>query len=133
MALISYGADFRPALQRKLTRTLDAAGRNVRLTAVISVFAMSACFAAATALDMRRDYAQALSMAGAFAQEQARTLASETAQQLDRLAALGHAYSQATDSAETARIIKSTHSDLFLNIALADADGHFIAAIDGRP
>ena len=132
MALATYGAEFRPVLQRSLARLLDAIGRHVRLTALLSVLGMSACFAAATALEMQRDYVHALAMAEAYTQDQARTLGGQTARELDRLAALGNAYAEASDGVAAAPLVRAADSDHVLNIALAGIDGRYLAAMNGR-
>jgi hypothetical protein len=94
---------------------------------------MFGCFAAATILQMRRDYANALALAASYADAQAQVLASETGRTLDRLAALGIAYVNAVDGPSAANVILAADAQRILNIALADADGNFIAAMMGRP
>ena len=121
------------ALRRVLDRLTKAATTHVRLTAVVSVLLIFACFAAATALQMRRDYAHALALAESFASSQSIALAGETGRTLDRIAALGTAYIGAIDESSAAQIVTGAESDRVLNIALADADGHIVSAMQGQP
>lgn len=121
------------SLRRICTRLMDAAVRNMRVTAMLSVLLIFACFAAATSLQMRRDYTHALAMGSAYAEAQARVLADQTGRTLDRLAALGMAYVNAVDGASAAQLIQSSEGERILNIALADADGNFVHAMVGRP
>jgi hypothetical protein len=105
----------------------------VRLTAILSVVLIVACFVAATTIQMRRDYAHTLAMGETYAEAQATVLAGETGRALDRLANLAIAYVNAVDGSSAADVILSSYSDRILNVALADADGNFISAMIGRP
>lgn len=121
------------ALRRTAARTMDMAGRNVRLTAILSVLLICACFAAAILIQMRRDTTHALAMAEAYTTADADSLAFETGRALNRLAALGTAYINAVDAASAAQMVEGADADRVINIALADADGRFITAMKGQP
>ena len=135
MTIAVSWSEFGPAsaVFRAGARVARAASRNLRFTAVISVVLIVACFAAATILQMRRDYAHSLAMGATYAEAQAGVLADETGRHLDRLASLATAYVNAVDGNSAAEVILSSHSDRVLNIGLADADGNFIGAMIGRP
>jgi signal transduction histidine kinase len=135
MAIATHWADSGPnAVSRNgFARILGVANRNVRLSAALLVILIFACFVAATALQMQRDYSHALAMGASYAEAQAQVLANETARTLDRMAALSSAYVNAVDNTSAAQIIQSGESDRILNIALADADGNFVSSMMGRP
>jgi signal transduction histidine kinase len=114
---------------RHLLAALHARG-NRRLTIIVSVSAICACFAAAAALQMQRDYAAALADAEFNARIQAEELAAETGHSLDKLAALGAGYLSAVDEQSAASVL-AAESDRVINVALADAGGRFIAALRG--
>jgi hypothetical protein len=107
------------------------AQRHVRLTTVLSVLVICGCFAAATALQMRRDYAHAVRLAELYTAAQAQVLATQTGEMLDRLAALGAAYSSVADAAGAAYVIQAAEDGRVLNIATADRTGQFIGALKG--
>jgi len=135
MALAAPWADSDPvsALRRVASRTAGASGRNFRLSAAILVGLMFASFAAATLLQMRRDYTEALVLASQYAAADAAVLADNTGDVLGRLAALGAAYVNAVDRDGAETLVLSTEADRILNIALTDAEGRFISAMRGRP
>ncbi len=135
MAIAAPWADSGPnsGLKNVLARIMGAATRNVRLATALLVLLILACFVAATALQVQRDYSHTLAMGASYADAQAQVLAGEAGRTLDRLAALGAAYVNAVDDSSAAQIIQSTESDRVLNIALADADGNFVSAMMGRP
>ncbi len=135
MAIAVPWADSGPksGLRNALARIMGAAIWNVRLTAALLVLLIFACFMAATALQMQRDYSHTLAMGASYADSQAQVLAGEAGRTLDRLAALGVAYVNAVDDSSAAQIIQSAESDRILNIALVDADGNFVSAMMGRP
>jgi len=109
------------------------ANRHSRLSAVLLVALIFACFVAATILQMQRDYAHTLAMGARYTEAQAQVLAQETGQSLDRFALLGIAYVDAVDGTSAGQIIQSAESGRVLNIAVADADGNFVTAMKGRP
>jgi len=135
MAIAAPWADSGPntATRNIFARVMGAANRNVRLSAALLVILIFACFVAATALQMQRDYSHTLAMGASYAEAQAQVLANETGRTLDRMAALGIAYVNAVDDTSAAQIIQSGESNRILNIALADADGNFVSAMMGRP
>jgi len=118
-------------LKRAAERTASAATHHVRLTIIVAIFLVAISFGAASALQMQRDRAHALQMAESFVGAQARTFAEQTAITLDRLGAIGRAYVEAVDARTAGALIATSESDRILNIALADADGRFVAAMRG--
>jgi signal transduction histidine kinase len=97
------------------------------------VLLICSCFAAATALQMHRDYTHALALAESFSAAQAASVAGETAKTLDRLSALGIAYVNAIDEQSAAQVVSGSEPDRVLNIALADATGRIVSALKGNP
>jgi len=129
----SWGARTAGAVRRAAVWSASASTRNVRRTVILTVLLVCTCFAAATLLQMRRDYAHALSMAESYTQAQSAVLASETGRTLDRLAALGIAYTAAVDERSAQSMVQASDGTRIMNIALADADGRFIGAMKGQP
>ena len=105
--------------------------RHVRLTAILSLLVICACFAAATVLQMRRDYAHDVALAGSYAAAEAQMLAGETARTLERLAALGAAFSEIADKTGAGYLIEAAEAGRVLNVAVAEGSGSFAAAMKG--
>src|SRR5690242_11189102 len=104
------------AIGSAVASLLHRAQHHVRITTVLSVLIICGCFAAATALQMRRDYAHAVRLAELYTAAQAQTLATQTGAMLDRLAALGTAYSSVANGADAAYVIEAAEDGRVLNI-----------------
>lgn len=107
------------------------ANRDMRRTIVLCIAVICACFMGAVALLMWRSYSDAFGDAEGYARAQAAALAADTGRQLDRMEALSIAYLNAVDE-PSARGVLAAESGRLLNIALADASGHFISAMHGQ-
>jgi hypothetical protein len=124
MTLAASWSEFGPtSALRARAGVAKAAAKNVRLTAIFSVVLIVACFAAATTIQMRRDYAHTLAMAETYAEAEASVLAGEAGSALDRLENLAIAYVNAVDGGSAADVILSSYSDRVLNIGLAVGTG----------
>ncbi len=121
------------SIRRTLARLTKWAVAHVRLTAILCVLLICSCFAAATALQMHRDYAHALALAESFSAAQANAIAGETAKTLNRLSAVGVAYVDAVDEQSAAQMVNGSENDRILNIAFADATGRIISSLKGNP
>jgi hypothetical protein len=121
--------DAPPSLSARL---IAATRRHVRLTIALSFLIICACFAAATLLQMRRDYDHALALAAGFTSAQAEVQASEAAQKLERLAAMGTAYMDVLDGFGAGYVIEASEGMRLLNIALTNREGRFVRAMRGE-
>jgi hypothetical protein len=134
MSVVTERFDIAPAataIGSAVASLLRRGQRHVRITTVLSVLIICGCFAAATALQMRRDYAHAVQLAELYTAAQAQTLATQTGAMLDRLAALGTAYANLSNAADAAYVIGAAEDGRVLNIATADNTGKFIGALRG--
>jgi hypothetical protein len=115
-----------------LTRMIAWSRHNVRVTIAATFLVICACFAAATMLQMRRDYNHALAQAGAFVSAQAQVQANEAEKELNRLAAAGAAYMSILDGFGAGYVIESAEGTRVLNIALANREGRFVRVMKGE-
>src|SRR5271166_5991850 len=96
---------------------------NIRVTVAVSVVLICGSFAAAAALQMRNDHAHALAEAATFDNERANELALDLGAALNRYAAIGAAFTNATSSAETSAALSEAGGTALRNIAVLDLRG----------
>jgi hypothetical protein len=133
MALVSDRLSALPRFKaaQRINRVLRMARQHSRVTTILSIVLICACFASATLLQMRRDYQHRLTLADAYTRAQAQTLAGHTARSLQRLAMLGVTYVRVADGFSAAQMVRAAEGDRVLNIALTDLEGRFVTAMQG--
>ena len=106
---------------------------NIRVTVAVSVVLICGSFAAAAFIQMRNDRAHALSEAASFDDERARELALDLGGELDRYAALGAAFTNAANSAETSAALSEAGGSALRNIAVLDLRGELQSELTSAP
>jgi signal transduction histidine kinase len=96
---------------------------NIRITVALSVILICGSFAAAAFIQMRDDRVHALSEAANFDDERAQELATDLGSELNRYAAIGAAFTNATNSAETSAALSEAGGTALRNIAVLDLRG----------
>jgi signal transduction histidine kinase len=106
--------------------------RNVRFNVVLSLVLIAGSFAAAATIQMRLDRAHAMAQASAFSQRRAGEIAADLSVVLDRYAALGNAFANAT-GAESAAALSEAGGPSLRNIAVLNADGQVVSEMKAMP
>ena len=116
-----------------LLRPLRRVAGNVRITVVLSVLLIGGSFAAAAAIQMRNDRANALALAASFDSRRAREIALDLSATLNRYAAIGSAFATATGSAETSAALSESGGTALRNVAVLDQKGRLQSELRGLP
>jgi signal transduction histidine kinase len=106
-----------------LSRPLRRVAGHIRITVALSVVLICGSFAAAAFIQMRNDRAHALSEAASFDDERAQELALDLGGELNRYAAIGAAFTNAANSAETSAALSEAGGTALRNIAVLDLRG----------
>jgi len=106
---------------------------NIRITVAVSVILICGSFAAAAFIQMRNDRAHALAEAASFDDERAQELALDLGGELDRYAALGAAFTNAANSAETSAALSEAGGSALRNIAVLDLRGELQSELTSAP
>jgi signal transduction histidine kinase len=120
------------SVTQSVAARVRAAMRNVRFTVVLSLVLIAGSFAAASAIQMRLDRSHALAQAAQFDERRAREIAADLSATLDRYAALGAAFANAT-GAESAAALSEAGGPGLRNIAVLDADGQVVSELKTVP
>jgi len=115
------------------TRRLGALLGNVRVVVIASVVLICGSFASAAIIQMRLDREQALAQAATFDIQRARSLAAELSSALDRFAAIGQGFAEASLDAESAAALAEAGGAAMRNVAVLDAGGHLISEMKSAP
>jgi signal transduction histidine kinase len=115
------------------TRRLRASLGNVRVVVVLSLILISGSFASAAIIQMRLDREHALAQAASLDARQAGSLAAELSSALERYAAIGRGFANATMDAESAAALSEAGGSAMRNIAVLDMSGHLISEMKGAP
>ena len=106
---------------------------NIRVTVVVSLVLICGSFMAAAAIQMRSDRARALAEAQSFDERRANEIALDLSAALDRYAAIGAAFANATTSAETSAALSEAGGSVLRNIAVLDTRGQLQSELTGSP
>ena len=106
---------------------------NIRITVALSVILICGSFAAAAFIQMRNDRAHALAEAASFDDERAQELALDLGGELNRYAAIGAAFTNATNSAETSAALSEAGGTALRNIAVLDLRGELQSELTSAP
>ena len=120
-------------ISRAASNTAAAATRNVRATVIFSLILISGSFACAGALQLRLDRGRALDQAAQFEMRRAQETAADLANTLNRYAALGTAFANATGTAETSAALSEAGGPALKNIVVLDTNGAAISQMKGVP
>jgi signal transduction histidine kinase len=120
------------AVTRAVSRATAAATHNIRLTVIISLVLIAGSFASAAALQMRLDRSRALDSASYFETQRAHELAGALSAALDRYAALGSAFANASE-AETTAALSDAGGPALRNIVTLDANGGLLSELKAAP
>ena len=120
-------------ISRAAARTAAIATRNVRTTVILSLVMICGSFAAAGVIQLRLDRGRALDQARQFETRRAAEMASDLSVELDRYAALGTAFANATGSAEASAALSDAGGKALRNIALLDNSGNVLSQMKGAP
>jgi signal transduction histidine kinase len=111
---------------------LRALTRNVRFNVILSLVLIAGSFAAAAAIQMRLDRAHALAQAQSFGERRADEIAADLSAVLNRYAALGSAFANAS-GAESAAALSEAGGESLRNIAVLDAGGQVMSEMKSMP
>jgi len=120
------------SVTQNVAARVRAATRNVRFTVVICLVLIAGSFAAASAIQMRLDRSHALAQAAQFDEQRAQEIAANLSATLDRYAALGAAFANAT-GAESAAALSEAGGPALRNIVMLDANGQVLSEMRGMP
>jgi signal transduction histidine kinase len=122
-----------PSLIASLSRGASGILRNVRFTIVISLVLICGSFAGAAVVQMRLDRAHAMDQAAMFTQRRAGEIATDLSTTLNRYQALGAAFANATESAETGAALSEAGGSALANIAVLDRNGQLVSELKSAP
>lgn len=122
-----------PSLIASLSRGASGVLRNVRFTVVLSLVLICGSFAGAAVVQMRLDHMHALDQAAMFTQRRANEIAIDLSTTLNRYQALGTAFANATESAETGAALSEAGGSALANIAVLDARGQLLSELKSAP
>jgi signal transduction histidine kinase len=122
-----------PSLIASLSRGASGVLRNVRFTIVLSLVLICGSFAGAAVVQMRLDRMHAMDQAAMFTTRRAQEIATDLSSTLGRYQALGTAFANATESAETGAALSEAGGSALANIAVLDAHGKLISELKSAP
>jgi signal transduction histidine kinase len=122
-----------PSLIGSLSRGASGILRNVRFTIVLSLVLICGSFAGAAVVQMRLDRAHAMDQAAMFTQRRAGEIATDLSATLNRYQALGEAFANATESAETGAALSEAGGHPLANIAVLDQNGQLVSELKSAP
>jgi signal transduction histidine kinase len=118
---------------RAASKAAAAATRNVRATVIFSLVLICGSFACAAAIQLRLDRGRALDQATQFETRRAQEIAADLGNTLDRYAALGAAFANATGTAETSAALSEAGGRALRNIVILDRNGEAVSQMKGAP
>jgi signal transduction histidine kinase len=107
--------------------------RNVRVIVVLSVVLITGSFASAAAIQMRLDRSRALDQAAYLESRRAAQVATDFAATLERYVALGAAFANSTETAETSAALSEVGGTALRNIAILSRDGQLQYEMKSNP
>jgi signal transduction histidine kinase len=116
-----------------LSRGASGILRNVRFTVVLSLVLICGSFAGAAVVQMRLDRMHAMDQAAMFTGRRASEIATDLSTTLNRFQALGTAFANATESAETGAALSEAGGNALANIAVLDAHGQLLSELKSAP
>ena len=114
-------------------RTVAAASRNVRVIVLLAVVLICGSFASAAFLQVKLDRLRAEEQTAAFQAQRAQTIAVDLGAALDRYAALGTAFANATVSRDTAAALAQAGGAGLRNVGVFDLSGNLMSTLRARP
>ncbi|HEY7978535.1 MAG TPA: HAMP domain-containing sensor histidine kinase [Rhizomicrobium sp.] len=115
-----------PGVLGKLTR-------NVRTIAFLSVVLIAGSFASAAAIQMRLDRSRALDQAAYLESRRSAEIATDFAATLERYVALGSAFANSTETAETSAVLSEVGGKALRNIAILSRSGQLLYEMKSNP
>ncbi|HEY1961572.1 MAG TPA: HAMP domain-containing sensor histidine kinase [Rhizomicrobium sp.] len=112
---------------------MRTATRHVRWTVLISIVLIFGSFVCAAVIQMRLDRVHALNQATAMEARRAGELAADYAAMLDRYAALGTAFANATPNAETSAALSEAGGASLENLVVLDGTGQLMFEMTREP
>ncbi len=122
-----------PSLITTLSRGASGILRNVRFTIVVSLVLICGSFAGAAVVQMRLDRMHAMDQAAMFTARRAQEIATDLSTTLNRYQALGAAFANATESAETGAALSEAGGSALANIAILDERGQLLSELKSAP
>jgi signal transduction histidine kinase len=122
-----------PSLVASLSRGASGVLRNVRFTIVLSLVLICGSFAGAAVVQMRLDRMHAMDQAAMFTARRAGEIATDLSSTFNRYQALGSAFANATESAETGAALSEAGGNALTNIAVLDAHGQLLSELKSAP
>lgn len=120
-------------VSRAVSQTAAAVTRNMRATIIISLVLICGSFASAAAIQLRIDRGRALDQAAQFEARRAQEIAADLSNTLDRFAALGRAFANATGTAETSAALSEAGGRALKNIVVLGRNGTALSEMKGAP
>lgn len=120
-------------LTRPVSGALGRLTRNVRVIVVLSVVLITGSFASAAAIQMRLDRARALDQAAYLESRRAAQVATDFAATLERYVALGAAFANSTETAETSAALSEVGGVALRNIAILSRNGQLLYEMKSNP
>jgi signal transduction histidine kinase len=122
-----------PSLIASLSRGASGVLRNIRFTIVLSLVLICGSFAGAAVVQMRLDHMHAMDQAAMFTARRAQEIATDLSTTLGRYQALGTAFANATESAETGAALSEAGGSALANIAVLDSHGKLLSELKSAP
>lgn len=120
-------------LTRPVSGVLGKLTRNVRVIVVLSVVLITGSFASAAVIQMRLDRARALDQAAYLESRRAAQIATDLSATLERYVALGAAFANSTETAETSAALSEVGGKALRNIAILSRDGKLLYEMKSNP
>lgn len=105
----------------------------VRYVVAICVVLIAGSFASAALIQLRLDRARALDQAASFETIRAHEMATDLAAALDRYAAIGTAFANSGEAAETSAALSEAGGPALSNILLLDQSGNLVSQLKHAP
>ena len=122
-----------PSLVAALSRGASGILRNVRFTIVLSLVLICGSFAGAAVVQMRLDRMHAMDQAAMFTARRTQEIATDLSTTFNRYQALGAAFANATESAETGAALSEAGGNALANIAVLDERGQLLSELKSAP
>jgi len=120
-------------LTRPASGVLGKLTRNVRVIVILSVVLITGSFASAAVIQMRLDRARALDQAAYLESRRAAQIATDLSATLERYVALGAAFANSTETAETSAALSEVGGKALRNIAILSRDGKLLYEMKSNP